>query len=247
MRPTVWLKPGVLIIYGASLDAAIHKHHSIQLVWPTSSAVCKFNADEISGPLIINSQVEHQLQMDAGWVILVEPKSELGQQLSDRLAQADAVPIEQVAPLSKVRPEPGDDPIPLLTPLTTKLSLKLEFAGTASNVTDERIQQLLANLNTCLSGDCLKPANWRASEVAKGLSLSEGRFLHLFSEQMDIPWRPYLLWHRMTCAINALARDSSVTDAAHIAGFSDSAHLSRTFRKLFGMSIRESQSLFPKS
>jgi AraC-like DNA-binding protein len=247
MRPTIWLKPGVLIIYGASLDAATHKHNAIQLVWPTLSSVCKFNEDEISGPLIISSQVEHQLQMEAGWVLLVEPKSELGEQLSDRLGQCDAVPIEQITPLSQDHPKPDDDPILLLSPLVNKLGLKPVHAGSANNVSDERIQQLLANLNSCLPGDCLKPASWRAREVAEGLCISEGRFLHLFSEQMGITWRPYLLWHRVICAINALTKGSSATDAAHMAGFSDSAHLSRTFRSLFGMSIREGLSLFPKS
>ncbi len=247
MRPTIWLKPGILIIYGASLDAATHKHNAIQLVWPTSNAICKFNEDEISGPLIINSQVEHKLKMEAGWILLVEPNSDLGEQLSMRLDKRDAISIEQVAPLNGERPQSGDDPTLLLSPIINHLGLKLVYTGTNSTVMDERLQQLLARLNNCLSGGCLKPASWRASEVAESISLSEGRFLHLFSEKMGITWRPYLLWHRMTCAINALSKGSSVTDAAHVAGFSDSAHLSRTFRSHFGMSIREALSMFPKS
>ena len=247
MQPTIWLKPGILIIYGASLEAATHKHNAIQLVWPTSNAICKFNEDEISGPLIINSQVEHQLKMEAGWILLVEPNSDLGEQLTKRLAKRDAVSLEQVPALNSEQPKSDDDPTLLLSPLINQLGLNFVFTGTNSTVSDERIQHLLARLNSCLPGGCLKPASWRASEVAESVSLSEGRFLHLFSEKMGITWRPYLLWHRMTCAINALVKGSSVTDAAHVAGFSDSAHLSRTFRSLFGMSIREALSLFPKS
>jgi AraC-like DNA-binding protein len=246
MRPTIWLKPGILIIYGASLDAAIHKHNAIQLVWPTLSSVLKLNEIEFSGSVIVGSQVEHQLQMEAGWVLLVEPKSELGEQLSDILGQCDALSIEEITHLNQDHPKPEDDPSLLLSPLVNKLGLKLVRAGTSNNISDKRIQKLLASLNSCLPGDCLKPASWRASEVAEGLSLSEGRFLHLFSEQMGIPWRPYLLWHRVICAINAMTKGSSATDAAHMAGFSDSAHLSRTFRSLFGMSIREGLSLFPE-
>jgi len=246
MQPTVWLKPGILIIYGASLDAAKHKHHAIQMVWSASSTACIFNEHEISGPLILNSQVEHQLRMEAGWVLLVEPKSDLGQQLSSRLAQREAMSIEQTPSFSNERPRASDDPSLLLSPLFNKLGLKLDFTDAGSEVSDKRIQQLLDRLNTCLPGDCLKPTSWRAAEVADSLFLSESRFLHLFSEQMGIAWRPFLLWHRMICAINTIAKGSTVTDAAHIAGFSDSAHLSRTFRSFFGMSIRESQSLFPK-
>ena len=245
-QATIWLNPGILIIYGASLDAAIHQHHAIQVVWPTSSALCTFNDGEISGPLMINSKVEHQLQMEAGWVLLVEPQSELGQQLSVSLGRSDAMPIEQAIPLSQVRPKPNDDPAQLLLPLTQALGLKPVFAASNSKVSDERIQKLITQLKGCLPDGCLKPASWRANEVAASLSLSEGRFLHLFSETMGITWRPYLLWHRMICAINALTKGACATDAAHMAGFSDSAHLSRTFRSLFGMSIREAQSLFPK-
>ncbi|MFT7261376.1 MAG: AraC-like DNA-binding protein [Glaciecola sp.] len=246
MQPTVWLKPGILMIYGASLDTTTHKHQAIQIVWSASSAVCKFDEKEISGSLIINSQIEHQLQMEAGWVLLVEPKSDLGQQLSDRLGQCDAMPIEQITPFSNEQPRSSDDPRVLLSPIFNKLGLELDFAGTATEISDKRIQQLLASLNNCLPEGCLKPTSWRAAEVAESLFLSESRFLHLFSEQMGVAWRPFLLWHRMICAINAIIKGSSVTDAAHMAGFSDSAHLSRTFRSLFGMSIRESQSLFPK-
>jgi len=70
--------------------------------------------------------------------------------------------------------------------------------------------------------------------------------LHLFREQMGIAWRPYLLWRRTISAVEAILTGSSATEAAHLAGFSDSSHLSRTFRSLFGMSIRQSQSLFSR-
>lgn len=245
MAPTVWLKPGILILYGASLDAATHKHHALQIIWPTSNVHCTFEDQVISGPLIINSQVKHQLQLDAGWVLLVEPKSDLGQQLLERLADRPAISIEPIAPLHHERPAASDDPNQHLAPLCDALGITLAFAGTNSEISDQRIQQLLSNLHNCLPDGCLKPASWRATDVAASLFLSESRFLHLFREQMGIAWRPFLLWHRMICAINAIIKGSSITDAAHSAGFSDGAHLSRTFRSLFGMSARDSLALFP--
>ena len=108
------------------------------------------------------------------------------------------------------------------------------------------IPQLLTELNQCLQGSCIKPANWRAAEVANQLALSESRFLHLFSKELGIAWRPYLLWRRMMCAIQALKHNTSATNAAHLAGFSDSAHLSRTFRNNFGMTIRQALTIFNK-
>ena len=36
-------------------------------------------------------------------------------------------------------------------------------------------------------------------------------------------------------AVEAFAGGDSLTEAAHAAGFSDSAHFSRTFRRMFGL------------
>jgi len=245
MLPTVWLKPGILIIYGAAFDAVNHKHNAIQFIWPVGKSICQIEDKEITGTLIIGSQVEHKLHMEAGWVLLIEPQSNLGQQLLERLAQQSVVCIPEISGLSTTAPKQEDDPAHFLSPLFSELGLdtSLSDANTFGSISDKRIQHVLSNLEQCLPGDCIKPEAWRAGEIAKQLALSESRFLHLFSEQMGISWRPYLLWRRTICAVNAITKGKSATDAAHLAGFSDSSHLSRTFRSLFGMSIREAKSL----
>jgi AraC-like DNA-binding protein len=58
---------------------------------------------------------------------------------------------------------------------------------------------------------------------------------HLFVEQTGLPFRTYLLWLRLTKAVAVFAGGGSLTEAAHEAGFSDSAHFSRTFRRMFGL------------
>jgi len=245
MLPTVWLKPGILIIYGSSLDAENHKHNAIQVVWPSGKTICQLEGQELIGPLVINSQIEHKLHMESGWILLIEPQCELGEQLREYLAQQPAITIPVESYLGTTPPKQGDNPTTLLAPLFSMLGINATYARTtlANGITDKRIIKLLADLDHCLPGDCQKPIGWRADEVANKLALSESRFLHLFSEQMGIAWRPYLLWRRTICAIGAITKGQSATEAAHIAGFSDSAHLSRTFRSLFGMSIREAKYL----
>ncbi len=73
------------------------------------------------------------------------------------------------------------------------------------------------------------------AEIAAGVELSESRFSHLFTENVRIPVRRYLLWLRLRDAMHLLAKGNSLTDIAHEAGFSDSAHLTRTFRSLLGI------------
>ncbi len=243
MSPTIWFKPGIFIVYGASLDAGVHKHHSIQLVWPSADSQCQLDERDLNGAIVIDSQVEHQLRMDSGWILLVEPQSDLGLSLSQHLRERSIASLDCLAPDSK--PISGDNnPLPYLEPLLTKFDLPLALNRSEIAVTDQRIEQLIAWLNLRSGEHGLSPADWKASVVAEQLDLSEGRFLHLFREQVGIAWRPYLIWRRTITAIGLILQGSSATDAAHFAGFSDSAHLSRSFRGLFGMTIRQSQSLF---
>src|SRR5262249_20790894 len=65
--------------------------------------------------------------------------------------------------------------------------------------------------------------------------LSQSRFMHVFTESVGVPLRPYILWLRLQRAACDLIDGASVTSAAHSAGFSDGAHLTRTFRRMLGM------------
>lgn len=72
-------------------------------------------------------------------------------------------------------------------------------------------------------------------EAAAAAGLSPGRFRHLFVAETGLPYRGYALWLRLGRAVDVFAAGGSLTDAAHEAGFADSAHLSRTFRRMFGL------------
>jgi AraC-like DNA-binding protein len=85
---------------------------------------------------------------------------------------------------------------------------------------------------------------WAAEQLEGQVSLADAvavagisasRLRHLFVEQTGLPFKTYLLWLRLTRAVERIAAGVSLTEAAHDAGFSDSAHLSRTFRRMFGV------------
>jgi AraC-like DNA-binding protein len=69
--------------------------------------------------------------------------------------------------------------------------------------------------------------------------LSPSRFMHVFTESVGIPLRPYLLWLRVQRAACALMSRATVTEAAHLAGFSDAPHLARALRRTLGMTPRQ--------
>jgi AraC-like DNA-binding protein len=77
------------------------------------------------------------------------------------------------------------------------------------------------------------------AELCQRAGLSSSRFLHLFKEVTGVPLRRYRIWNRIGAAARAVARGESLTEAAHGAGFSSSAHFSSAFRDMFGMTPSE--------
>ena len=73
-------------------------------------------------------------------------------------------------------------------------------------------------------------------QVASVAHLSPGRFRHLFVAQTGISFRAYVLWARVSTAMVAAMAGQSWTTAAQNAGFADSAHFTRTCRRMFGIS-----------
>ncbi|QAA00112.1 AraC family transcriptional regulator [Pseudoalteromonas sp. R3] len=244
MTPNIWIHTGLVLIYGSQLDADHHEHVAIQVIWPSRDSVCELNGESVQSLTVIASRQRHCLKMSKGWVLLVEPTSQLGEQLEAKLQGQPIVSFELSADDKAHGPVDKKSAFKRLTPLFESMSIAQALLNlNQSSVTDERIQGLLKDLDACFIADCIKPAHWRAADVAQTLNLSKSRFLHLFKEQVGIAWRPFLLWRRLLCALQTLIIGRSATEAAYLAGFADSAHLSRTFRSTFGMNIMQAKNL----
>jgi AraC-like DNA-binding protein len=75
--------------------------------------------------------------------------------------------------------------------------------------------------------------------LAQLAGLSPGRFMHAFTGMVGVPLRPYLRWLKLERAGAALAAGAALGEAAYAAGFADAAHMSRTFRRMFGVTPSE--------
>jgi AraC-like DNA-binding protein len=76
----------------------------------------------------------------------------------------------------------------------------------------------------------------RIEEAARRAAVAPTTLTHRFTREVGIPFRRLVLWVRLKRATEAVERGGNLTEAALEAGFSDSAHLSRTFRATFGLS-----------
>jgi len=72
------------------------------------------------------------------------------------------------------------------------------------------------------------------AHAAEEAGLSVSRFQHLFSAEAGVPYRRYRAWQRMLTAIRDVVAGSTLTAAAHAAGYADQAHFAHDFRRMFG-------------
>lgn len=215
-----------------------HAHHVIQLSFALTGRVdFDVDAGQVGGDAVaIAPDAPHTFE-GTGLVahLFVDPDGQAGRAiLRGLLANRPSVPIERSRlgdlpeRLRTTYEEPGhcDDD---LRALGRDLVARLVGQCARAERADPRIAKLLpwltARLDQAVSLD----------DVARVVGLSKGRTRHLFVEQTGLPFRTYLLWLRLERAVEMFAVGASLTEAAHGAGFADSAHLSRTFRRMFGI------------
>lgn len=105
-----------------------------------------------------------------------------------------------------------------------------EAMGDALRAPKRRLDGRVLRAVAALEGKALSIA-----EVAAGVGLSDSRLTHLVTETLGAPPRDIRAWFMLRRALHeALFTPASLTAAAHRAGFADSAHLTRTCKRLTG-------------
>jgi AraC-like DNA-binding protein len=93
-----------------------------------------------------------------------------------------------------------------------------------------RVRKLLRLLRTSAIADSTS-----LESLSQAVGLSPGRLMHVFTASIGVPFRPYLAWCKLQRAAGAIVSGVPLAQAAHAAGFADAAHMSRTFRRMFGI------------
>jgi len=163
--------------------------------------------------------------------IFCEPESTLGRALLARLGGGPIKGLSagQLEPhASSLRQAYGDG---LSDEELEDIALEGLFAWaqhTPSSAADHRVLSATAFMAARLAEPLM------LEDVAGHVELSPGRFRHLFVEQTGISFRAYLLWARLNRALELGFGGASWTEAAHATNFADSAHLTRTMRRMYG-------------
>jgi AraC family transcriptional regulator len=244
-RTTVvlWPKRAIQAIYvGMGQSLTLHRHYATQISI-SLGAPLKVRT-RTSGPyseqqsFIVGPNVPHQVEATGvpSFVLWSEarPVADLARRLSATSASKHpALPEDVLNTLLPVllasrRQMSDEDAAQVLLShvLTTLIGPAWE-----SRPGDPRIAAARALVTPQFFVDQPQPITSLAARV----HLSPSRFRHLFRSEMGMSVQSYLRWKRLMVALSASANGASLTEAAHKAGFADSAHLTRVFRATFGL------------
>jgi AraC family transcriptional regulator len=214
----------------------MHAHHAFQLTFSLGGSL-SFNVEHgvVSGPFaIVAPDTLHAFEA-RGLVshLFIEPESRAGRTLEQLLQGQSAATMTPAQAQDSPRLileafQHPRDPAGALRETGMKISDRIAGHARVAEP-DRRVRQIIKwagdNLDRSLSID----------EAAREVGLSSSRASHLFVEETGLPFRTYVLWQRLVRAVDAHIGGSTLTDAAQEAGFADSAHLSRTFKRMFGL------------
>lgn len=236
----------VLFWEGGSLWLALitgtmgwHSHHAIQLCLPIQRTA-QFKTDPAGDWItcegaVIAPDVPHVFHAPGSVVanILFEPESTVGRGV---LAKYGATGLQLVPgpeaktlaqPIAEAYFEGADDATLIL--LARQAVATFSGVDVLPKMADPRILRAITEIRQHLDEPIKLPA------LARRIGLSPGRLRHLFVAETGVSFRRYLLWERLNKALSLGFGGASWTEAAYAANFADSAHLSRTCQRMFGL------------
>lgn len=212
---------------GAIGDNSPHSHHALQISAAPGELNVSFDGSAIGVKGVFIASMRRHALAPAGDAanLYVDGASPIGRLLADAFAsRSDRLAETEAAALCRLDPDTTDDAVVLS--FLRKLSAPL--AGSEPAL-DSRLTRALALLE-----DELEQA-LPLRRLSTDVRLSEGRLSRLFLREIGMPYRPYRRWRRVQQALLLVQGGASLTEAAIGAGFSDSAHFSRTIRQVFGV------------
>ena len=234
----LYLWPHRIVYLGLSPENDLHRHHAAQLCVSLDAALKVSQPEagetlEVSGVFI---PPDHPHRIDAGsariLALYLEPESDEYELLIKPLGigVADAlVPLKvSRAGLTNLRSllAAGGDADIAWSICQTALGLGSSAARPVDR--DARIEQVIGIIRG-------EPSRSHAVEpLAAAVHISPSRLIHLFREQVGIPMRRFTVWSRIRQVLHLAVGGATLTEAAHAAGFSDAAHMSNSFRQMFG-------------
>lgn len=238
LMPGALAWPAAMIVWGPGFTSTLHRHHCVHLLMAVHGTLrirCGSRQRWLRcGAVLVRANAAHEVDARGATVLIafVDPQSPLGAALSARIERAIApVPEHELA---HWRHAIGSGPA-LSKPRVEAWLSEVLLRERRPPKSHPRVNRVLRYLRERLDSD----EDLSLTKLAGIAGLSESHLMHTFTASLGIPLRPYILWLRVQRACGELSNGASITEAAARSGFSDAAHLSRTFRRMLGTTPSE--------
>ena len=228
---------GILFL-GSGIRNALHRHFTASIVFALAEPF-SFRAERQRWRTLRGVAVAPNIyqQMDSIGrrvaILQVDPETEAYARMARLFAERGPVVELAGAVVDRLVAAAGDAERPDLDAAALWARTLDEVAGPWQHAAtiDPRVAQVQDLIKRSF------PSAPAVAEVAAAVGLSASRLIHLWKDEVGISLRRYVLWLRLRHVIARITIGDSLTDAAHDAGFADSAHLSRTFSSMFGLPL----------
>jgi AraC-like DNA-binding protein len=228
--------PAAMFVWGPGYSATAHRHHCIQLVMALQGTLLIRRGGGTRwlrcGAALVRPDALHEVDARNATVLIafVDAESDWGSALNEHI-EKDIFPIPEDQ-LARWRRRLGQGLNQRRVDQWARLELLRARRPARIHPRVQRVMKYLRERIGVVDDFSLK--------TLAGMSgLSQTRFMHVFTESVGVPLRPYILWLRLQRACCDLMDGHTITQSAHNAGFSDAAHLTRTFRRMLGVSPAE--------
>ena len=225
------LDHGIVTYFGSGALAAAHRHDAVQIVLGLDHFL-DLTIDGVAMRLraaVVPVRLEHRL-MSTGRtaVILAEPFGRMGAALTTLGREREGQDLwPQLSAIA------GQEMRSVTDLATWSITVIEALTGMTYSEAWANVRPAILHVRRYVEEHL--DGVPRLSEIADVLGFSDRQLRRIIDEELGMPFRRYVLWRRLRIAALRVHGGADLTTAAIEAGFSDSAHLSRVFRQMFGM------------
>lgn len=222
----VVMTPGLMVFTGDIGDTAAHSHAAVQVLLVTSGEVVLIDAAghaERAEWAIIPPGARHEVRA--------------GPATKGFIAYLDSADIVGRAALARLHGLPPDEVTSWIAAATPRSTMVAALGNSEGRPPIRSSHQVVTRAMRFAAESAGGPPS--LGDLAAAVAMSPSRLSHLFGEHVGLPYATWRRWTRLQLAVGTVRAGGTLTEAAHAAGFTDSAHLTNTCRDLFGITPSE--------
>jgi len=245
----IWIGTGNAYFIGGAGDSTPHAHHLIQIVVGLHGDVAIEDASgrvHLAPGFVIPSGMPHRvISSEASGrgeslMIFVESFSVIGKWLSSRSEgqglTLDHIDAERANSIRRLLRQNRSSEQALVDDVVSTIA----EGAWRTRPMDRRIALAIDHIEqNCNDAEIFE-------RIADTLGISLRYLRKIFERETGMTMQRFRLWSKMKKSIDHALTGGTLTNASALAGFSDSAHFSRTFRDMFGVSPSQIFDKLPK-